>query len=258
MTTPFNKPNWRRANFAFIQQNAPLDRGGMLRFPYIELLGNTPTESSETTKRSVPEMFQLMERMIPEPQFFIGVDRDPVVVLRHMLNTHPFRIVYGDFFDIVLRELPRSTEMGAAIPPNVPRLLSPAIFNYDGQNWVGSPKWWETEGKRMRETVQRSVGANGIALFILNHVLSVRGEARTRRPARLRQHTEALLRLFHDWNPPPLQAIFDDKLPPDDGLHDRMVGAYHLYRSEGRPTEMATLRMVFDRKGLHIHTQRRF
>lgn len=237
------KTAWREANLAFIREYAPRDKQGKLLHGYVELLGDTNREGG-TTRRPTPEMFSLLQPMLREPRLFVGVDNDPVVIYHHMLNARPFRAVYGNFFTIANREIDTETHA--------------AIFNYDGTAWLGSPAWWEKDGRNMRETVQRSLSANGVCLFIVNLSLTRRGDPITRQPARLVEHTEEFLRLFRDMNPPPAKAFFDGKIPPEVGNRSRMAGAYHLYRSEGRPTEMATLRVVFRRDGLRIHNQCRF
>ena len=229
--TAYDKPQWWNANASFLREYAPKDSSGRVQNAYIGLAGSSCQGEAEA-----------LRALLPDPKLFLAVDRDPTLIFGHLLAGREFRIASGNFFDVANEEIEKGQP-------------SAALFSFDGTSEAG-PNFWITEGKRLKETISRSVKRNGYACLILNLSLTRRTDPISKRPFRLWEHTDAFVKCFREWKPEP-REIYQTNIPVSNE-NDGRAGAYQVYRSEGHPTLMVTLRVRFNERTLKIHNAVRY
>lgn len=214
----YNKPEWWDANLKWVLSQKPLFAKGKLQYKYMEMLG-----------QSGHEMYGRMSRHLKTPKDFIGVDTSLACIMHSALRKDPFRVVFRDIYAAAASE----ERLG--------------VLNLDTES-AASDNWWDSNWRKLRGVVAQASSKCPSFVLILNHTLD---QPYTVRNADvLHRHAENVYKTFREcdgkkWRIPSVDAMVrgvGDKVTLDK------VGAFHIYRSEGRVLRMVTIRMVFNGK----------
>jgi hypothetical protein len=227
----FDKSYWWDNNLAWLRRQPELWKNGKLAYSYREMIGI-----------SGRKMYQRMERLLPSPAYFCGVDNDPLCLLEHVLDKVPFALVHGGFYTTSIEAL-RAQKGGRG-----PKI---GVLNFDTMDSALN-KWWQQHSPHLKEI--RKHGMEGCPAFtmILNHVLNMGGgEEGGSMQHRIQQHGEALLQTLGDWVRPKDRPLFTHVSDQYD--HSKLptkIGAYDIYRSKDETGHenvavMITVRLTF-------------
>jgi predicted ester cyclase len=175
-THSYNKKPWRERNLKFLKAVYPQGLSGS----YIELLGGISDEFGAKS-----EMYYLMKSsgMIKEPSQFIGVDLDPVVLLKRIekyKKDHPYPVIFGDINDSIGRVFAANNNLTIINPHNNEEQLkikvnsNLQVFNFDTESAIkdieadGSKNWWANNKEYLKSFVKKSIQKNGKCALILN------------------------------------------------------------------------------------------
>jgi len=229
----YEKPEWRQRNWEWIRSIKPLWNGRKLRYRYMEFIGDTGHL-----------MFQLMRRALPRPDFSVGVDRDAVILCRHLEEKRPFPLAFGDM-GLVAVAMAGGREIDPEKIPPAPL----GIVNFDTTNGLNDT-WWERYGERGRTDRgvlwnlmhNQSENRRPLAL-ILNHDLDRGGETGMSIPELVRRHIAKLVDTFDDWGLTVEHFRgFDVVCEP---RFMGVAGGLEVYRSSSRSNRMLTVRLAF-------------
>lgn len=223
----YDKPEWRQRNFRYAKRAL-----GERTFSIIETFG---------PKGFISKKEALESGLISDEKHFLGVDRDPEIILKHYQDGG---LYYGDIFSMA-RLLARSERH----PPI-------GVFNYDMWGMAGSDLFWvdSRSAPLIREAAEASLERLGACVIILNQTAEQPKLKKRMSEVVRAQHERVVQYLggFANISPPPnyqsvnnfLAGLTQEQL--ERGSCRNLGPNYEIYRS--RRLHMLTLRIHVQRK----------
>jgi hypothetical protein len=188
--------------------------------------------------------YELWKPYLLTPRQFIGVDIDPCVVNRCLQGflSRPsldrFRAVLGDAYQVAVQ---------ASKLPEYPA----GVFLFDDMGLAGSDSWWMEHRGLLRQTVRTAIARLGACVVLINRSLERSEGGPEKALEQYAKHLQGVFgeyglttdRLLGDRSELPKLFNFGSRNDPEG----RNVGAFQVYRSEGRVTRMATIRLRLQR-----------
>lgn len=236
--TDYRKPAWWNANLRWLLHNDRRrlrDANGKFAYHYLEMVGY-----------SGHHMFDLMRPYLLTPKHFMGVDNDTGALMTHVLEKRQFDIVFGDVFKVALT---------TAYEGKNGRVLG--VLNLDTMHGM-RVEWWMSHRTQLRGIVEAATAKCPLFSVIFNHVLDRGVDAGVSLEQRLVAQAEGLSQTFSGWSGLRMREdLLKDASPAwtDKGFVGR-AGVFDIYRSEDRPTRMATIRLSFDRQRKAVNIDR--
>lgn len=169
----YEKYPWRLGNLQWLRAQRQLWKGQKLRLPYLEFLGDTGDS-----------MYRLLKPHLPDDSFFVGMDIDPVTLVKHVFRDAPFELILADGYEAIPRLLRGGRRFGAV--------------NLDTTEGV-RPRWWSDRTESVRAIVELATQGGHSFALVLNHTLDRGSEKGTTVAQRLEMHADALAEAFGAW-----------------------------------------------------------
>jgi hypothetical protein len=188
-------------------------------------------------------MFELLRPYLRTPKHFIGGDLNESLLMKHVLDKVPFRLVWGDAFISCLYLL-RETDTNLG------------VVNLDTTNGVREV-WWEKNRLQLREMV--TLGSKKCPSFtiILNHCLDRGGDPGTTVANRIKVHAKGLAEAFKDWGLTEKSLLKGAEPAMSTPGFTGRAGPYRLYSSEDHRLRMITIRLAFNTRLKRAQVDRR-
>jgi hypothetical protein len=241
------KTEWRQHHVAFML-GSKLYKAGKITHGIVSLAGDFYTQDGSS---SGIEQFELIEPHLVSPRQFHTCEIDPIQVFNNRRRTEvQFDSPYADFYVVAMRE----AQYG---DPHA------AIFDLDLTRQVGLQSFWSEHGAKFTKLVDTALKYAPEVVFMLNNTLD-RSSADNPPETRLRVHAQEIAKAFSAFGVTPerllgkrlgrgpflpeaelvrYRAKGDQGRRPENDLHTGWAGAFEIYRSEGRPSRMATVRL---------------
>lgn len=232
----YAKPIWRGDNFRWLREYDRLWDGDKLKYGYLEFVGGDGKH-----------MFHLLEQHLVDYRQFIGLDHEFAVIFKHRYGGVPWYSVMcprGEGY------LTAETIAGLdAAGRRAKGLVRPtAVFNFDDTTSVDSE--WGSTTDQLRRLVSKTLEqTGGVCAVLLNYTVD-RGLKEKRSADTFLRHAQRVAKTFGRWGVR-VEDLLGSKCKYLGPLAETstlgVFGGYQLYRSEGRPNRMATIRLQWQR-----------
>lgn len=243
------KSEWRQNQIDFILQSKLFVKG-KITHSVVALLGDLYNEDGTA---SGLQQYELLKPYLEDPMLqYHACERDAFQVFKNRSlwgGPLPFNAPHADIYVVAMEEAQRGTPTAA-------------IFDFDLTQQVGNQDFWYKYGQDFTRLVDTALKSAPEVVFLLNNTLD-RSSREHPPETRLRQHAEEIAKRFSAFGVTPERLLgrrdgrvflpkadlvrnrLDDEdqgRRPQNVLYTGRVGAFEVYRSEGRPSRMATVR----------------